>query len=74
MDLEACLPPHLRGPTTTITRVAAGLSGAGVYRVEAAGGAYGLKVSGEEQPPAEWPGHAPLPVSQTPPSWPAPRS
>ena len=33
MNLEACLPTDLRGPSTTITRVAAGLSGAGVYRI-----------------------------------------
>jgi thiamine kinase-like enzyme len=30
MSLAACLPADLRGPTTTITRIAAGLSGAGV--------------------------------------------
>lgn len=31
-DLEACLPAALRGPTTTIAKIAAGLSGAGVDR------------------------------------------
>jgi hypothetical protein len=30
MNLEACLPADLRGPFTTITRIAAGLSDAGV--------------------------------------------
>lgn len=33
MSLEDHLPPDLRGPATTITRIAAGLSGAGTYRV-----------------------------------------
>ena len=54
MSLEACLPADLRGPTTTITRIAAGLSGAGVYRVEAAGQAFVLKISGEGEPLAGW--------------------
>jgi aminoglycoside phosphotransferase (APT) family kinase protein len=54
MSLEACLPADLRGPTTTITRIAAGLSGAGVYRVEAAGQTFVLKVSGEDEPLAGW--------------------
>lgn len=44
----------MRGPTTTITRIAAGLSGAGVYRVEAAGQAFVLKVSGEGEPLDGW--------------------
>lgn len=47
MSLEACLPEHLRGPSTSITRLSGGLSGAGVYRVEAAGRAYVLKVAAE---------------------------
>ncbi len=42
MNLEACLPPELRG--ATIVPVAAGLSGAGVYKV---GDAHVLKVSTE---------------------------
>ncbi len=54
MSLEACLPADLQGPTTTITRIAAGLSGAGVYRVEAAGQALVLKISGEDEPLAGW--------------------
>jgi aminoglycoside phosphotransferase (APT) family kinase protein len=48
VSLEACLPRDLRGPGTAITRVGAGLSGAGVHRVEAAGESYILKVAGEE--------------------------
>ncbi|MFY0566839.1 phosphotransferase [Archangium lansingense] len=54
MTLEDCLPPDLRGPTTTVTRIAAGLSGAGVYRVEAAGKAFVLKVAGESENPSDW--------------------
>jgi len=54
MDLEACLPAELRGPDTSITRVAAGLSGAGVYRVERDGRAYVLKVSSDEEPLDAW--------------------
>jgi aminoglycoside phosphotransferase (APT) family kinase protein len=42
VDLQACLPAALRG--ATITKIAAGLSGAGVYRVEADGAVYVLKV------------------------------
>ncbi|HEX8434092.1 phosphotransferase [Archangium sp.] len=54
MTLEDCLPPDLRGPATTITRIAAGLSGAGVYRVEAAGKSFVLKIAAESENPADW--------------------
>jgi aminoglycoside phosphotransferase (APT) family kinase protein len=57
MSLEAlqdCLPERLRGPATVISRVAAGLSGAGVYRVEAAGESFVLKLSGEAEPVGDW--------------------
>lgn len=54
MNVEDCLPPDLRGATTTITKIAAGLSGAGVYRVEADGQPYVLKISDAAQPLAEW--------------------
>jgi aminoglycoside phosphotransferase (APT) family kinase protein len=47
MSLGACLPTELRGPATTITRMAAGLSRAGVHRVEANGRAFALKIAGE---------------------------
>ena len=54
MNLEACLPADLQG-TSTITRVAAGLSGAGVYKVDSAtGAAFVLKISAKNQPLAEW--------------------
>jgi len=45
-DLAAYLPAELRG--ATITKIGAGMSGAGVYRVEAAHGAFVLKIN--EQP------------------------
>jgi aminoglycoside phosphotransferase (APT) family kinase protein len=54
MTLQDHLPPALRGPATTITRIAAGLSGAGVHRVEAAGQAFVLKVAAESESPADW--------------------
>ena len=54
MTLEACLPPALQGPGTTITRIAAGLSGAEVHRVEAAGQRYVLKRSSPDEPAADW--------------------
>lgn len=54
MNLEECLPADLRGPATTITPIAAGLSGAGVYRVEAAGRSLVLKVAPDSESPADW--------------------
>jgi thiamine kinase-like enzyme len=54
MTLEDLLPPDLRGPTTTITRIAAGLSGAGVYRVDAAGQPLVLKVAAEAENDGDW--------------------
>jgi len=43
VNLEACLPVELRG--STISRISAGLSGAGVYRVDAGDRAFVLKIS-----------------------------
>jgi aminoglycoside phosphotransferase (APT) family kinase protein len=51
---EDCLPPELRTSTTALTRMAAGLSGARVYRVDAAGGAFVLKVTDPHEPLAAW--------------------
>ena len=53
-DLEACLPAALRGPTTKIVKIAAGLSGAGVYRVDAAGRSYVLKLAGPRDAVEGW--------------------
>lgn len=52
--LADCLPPKLRGPATTITRLGAGLSSAGVYRVESAGGTFVLKITNAHEPLAAW--------------------
>ena len=49
MDLQTCLPESLRGPSTTIEPIGAGLSGAGVYRVTAGDAAYVLKVAADDQ-------------------------
>lgn len=54
MSLQACLPPELDGPSTTITPIIAGLSGAEVYRVEAGGRSFVLKVSGSSEPATDW--------------------
>ncbi|MDI3282536.1 phosphotransferase [Polyangium sp. 15x6] len=54
MILEDLLPPDLRGPNTTITPIAAGLSGAGVHRVDAAGQAFVLKVAAESESAEDW--------------------
>jgi aminoglycoside phosphotransferase (APT) family kinase protein len=45
LNVEECLPAQLRTPSTTIARIAAGLSGAGVYRVEAGGETFVLKIA-----------------------------
>jgi Ser/Thr protein kinase RdoA (MazF antagonist) len=50
------LPSEFQGPATTITKIAAGLSGAGVYRVDADGQAFVLKVSAEGEPLENWRG------------------
>jgi aminoglycoside phosphotransferase (APT) family kinase protein len=56
MTLEDCLPSDLRCPTTTITPIAAGLSGAGVYRVERGDRAFVLKVAGPAEDEGDWRG------------------
>lgn len=54
MNPEDYLPSALRGPGTTISRIAAGLSGAGVYRVEAAGQTFVLKVAAASERADDW--------------------
>jgi aminoglycoside phosphotransferase (APT) family kinase protein len=54
MNLQDCLPPDLRGPATSITRIAAGLSGAGVHRVEVDGRAFVLKVASDTENADDW--------------------
>ena len=53
-ELRDCLPAALRSKATSITRVAAGLSGAGVFRVEADGRAFVLKRSSTTDPIESW--------------------
>jgi aminoglycoside phosphotransferase (APT) family kinase protein len=52
--IESCLPPELRGPSTTITPIAVGLSGAEVYQVKTAGQQYVLKIASAREDPEEW--------------------
>jgi aminoglycoside phosphotransferase (APT) family kinase protein len=52
--IEESLPPELHRSTTAIVKVSAGLSGAGVYRVDVAGRAYVLKISDDTQPLSAW--------------------
>ena len=54
VSLEACLSAELRAAAPKITKIAHGLSGAGVYRVDAAGRAYVLKLSAADRPLDEW--------------------
>jgi aminoglycoside phosphotransferase (APT) family kinase protein len=54
MTIQDCLPPHFRGPDTTVTPIAAGLSGAGVYQVERQGRVFVLKVAGEAEDGGDW--------------------
>jgi len=49
-----CLPEPLRRPETTLTRIAAGLSGAEVYRVDADGQSFVLKRATSDQPVSDW--------------------
>lgn len=62
MNLERSLPADMRGATTTIAKVSAGLSGAGVYRVEVDGRTFVLKVAHEGDSLAVW--HSKLHVQQ----------
>lgn len=54
MDLLACLPVALRAPTTTITAMAAGQSGAGVYLDAAGDQRCVLKIASADQPADDW--------------------
>ena len=53
-NLQDCLPFEMRGPGTTITRLAAGMSGAAVYRVEVDGRAYALKLASDSEATDAW--------------------
>ncbi len=54
MSLEACLPLSLRGPETRMTRISDGFSGAEVYRVDADGRAFVLKIAPAEEDSRSW--------------------
>lgn len=54
MSLADCLPPELRAASPTITRIATGLSGAGVHRVESGARTFVLKVSTTDEPLDVW--------------------
>lgn len=56
MNLKDCLPVDLQRPTTSITPIAAGLSGAGVYRVESDGQTFVLKISSVDEAFTDWRG------------------
>jgi Ser/Thr protein kinase RdoA (MazF antagonist) len=56
MNLEDCLPPELRGPETTISPIAMGFSGAGVYRVDTAAGSFALKLARPHDVDDDWRG------------------
>lgn len=48
-ELLACLPESMRGESTTITRIAAGMSGAGVYRVHTEHAEFALKITSTDE-------------------------
>ena len=52
--LDDCLPADLRAPTTTITTIAGGLSGAGVHRIDAKGRTFVLKISKSDESIDAW--------------------
>jgi aminoglycoside phosphotransferase (APT) family kinase protein len=52
--LVECVPADLRGPATTITTIAGGLSGAGVHRVDANGRTFVLKISKRDESIDAW--------------------
>lgn len=54
VDLQACLPEHLRTPSTTLARMGKGLSSASVFRVEADGARFALKVGAASVPLETW--------------------
>jgi hypothetical protein len=54
-EVQACLPAVLRGSRTTVAKLAEGLSGAGVYRIEAGeAGSFVLKVASQTESIDAW--------------------
>jgi aminoglycoside phosphotransferase (APT) family kinase protein len=54
VSVEDCLPAELRTPAPTITPITVGMSGAAVYRVDAGGHSYVLKVSPAHESADDW--------------------
>lgn len=54
MTVEECLPPEFQSANPTITRLTAGLSNAGVYRVEVAEQSFVLKIAPASESDADW--------------------
>jgi aminoglycoside phosphotransferase (APT) family kinase protein len=54
MNLDECLPPDLRTAETAIARIAMGFSGARIYRVDAAGRSFVLKLARPDETDANW--------------------
>jgi hypothetical protein len=52
--LLACLPDRMHDPSIVITRIAAGMSGAGVYRVRSTDAEYALKITASDEPVSAW--------------------
>lgn len=53
-ELLACLPETMQEESTTVTRIAAGMSGAGVYRVHTAHAEFALKITDTSEAPDLW--------------------
>lgn len=51
---QQALPSTMRGPATTLTRIGRGMSGAAVYRVDAGGEAFVLKLTSTDEPVDPW--------------------
>src|SRR5262245_2087605 len=54
MDVKAALPANLQSPATTITPMGGRPSGAEVYRIDADGQSYVLKIAGKDETLEAW--------------------
>ncbi len=53
-DWQLALPSTMRGPATTLTRIGKGMSGAAVYRVDAGGESFVLKLTSADESLGPW--------------------
>lgn len=53
-ELQDCLPSAMRGAGVAVTRIAVGMSGAGVYRVDTVDQSFVLKLTSADEPVLEW--------------------